>query len=61
MQYPNTDMPITDEQSLFSIPSKKTVKARKWREIEEIKARQKLAKELHDIDQGFEFSLTDLM
>lgn len=61
MQNNNVDMQIMDEQSLFSPLVKRPVKARKWREIEEIKARQKLAKELHDIDQSFEFSLTDLI
>lgn len=60
MQDNNMDTQIMDEQLLFSIPAKRPVKARKWREIEDIKARQKLAKELHDIDQSFEFSLTDL-
>ena len=47
------------EQSLFLVPVKKPVKARKWREIEAIKARQKLAKELQDIDQSYELSVAD--
>jgi len=59
MQNNNLDIDLVVDQSLFSAPIKKPVKARKWREIEAIKARQKLAKELQDIDQSDELSVAD--
>ncbi|WP_037027413.1 DUF3545 family protein [Psychromonas aquimarina] len=63
MQYKNTDTDIqfiTDE-ALFFIPKKRTAKARKWREIEAVKARQKLSRELRDIDQEFDYCRNDLV
>ena len=59
MQNNNVDIELVDEQSLFIVPVKKPLKARKWREIEKIKARQKLAKELQDIDQSYGLSVSD--
>lgn len=50
-----------ENKVLFSPAKKKGQKARMWREIEELKARQQLSKELHEIDQSFAFSLTDLV
>ncbi|WP_019613149.1 DUF3545 family protein [Psychromonas ossibalaenae] len=63
MQYNNTDTDIqfiTDE-ALFFIPKKRTAKTRKWREIEAVKARQKLSRELRDIDQDFDYCRNDLV
>ncbi len=63
MQYSNTDTEnqfITDE-ALFFVPKKRTAKARRWREIEAVKARQKLSRELHDIDQDFDYCRSDLI
>ena len=61
MQYNQNDMQITAAPILSFSPIKKKSKARKWREIEALKARQQLSKELHDIDQSFDFSLSDLL
>ena len=62
MQYNhNTEIQLTDEEILFSPAKKRTQKARMWREIEELEARQKLSKELRDIDQSFAVSLNDLV
>ncbi|WP_372883182.1 DUF3545 family protein [Psychromonas sp.] len=57
MQYNYTE---TDIDTVFFAPKKKTPKARKWREIEEIKAQQQLTRELQEIDPSFVFSLTEL-
>lgn len=61
MQMNNIDTQIIDEELLFFTPKKKSTRARKWREIEELKARQRLSRELQEIDQSFVFSLTDLV
>ncbi len=61
MQIQNTEAQMTDEYSLFVIPQKKSTRARKWREIENIKAQQQLTKELKEIDQSYEFSLSELV
>ncbi len=61
MQIQNTEAQMTDEYSLFVIPHKKSTGARKWREIEDIKAQQQLTKELKEIDQSYEFSLSELV
>lgn len=61
MPYNNSEEFEVNDKMLFSACKKKGQKARMWREIEEVKARQKLSKELQDIDQNFAFSLTDLI
>lgn len=58
MQYNYTE---TEIDAVFFTPKKKAPKARKWREIEEIKAQQQLARELLEIDQSYVFSLTELV
>jgi hypothetical protein len=55
MQYNDTEI-----DAVFFTPKKKAPKARKWREIEEIKAQQQLTRELREIDPSFVFSLTEL-
>ena len=60
MQYNNTETQLIDNKPLIS-SIKKTPKARKWREIEELKSRRKLLKELQDIDPTFNISLDDLI
>lgn len=60
MQYNDTETAIdVDIDAVFFTPKKKVSKARKWREIEQIKAQQQLSKELREIDQSFAFSLTE--
>lgn len=61
MQYNHREELEFDDKALYTTSKKKGQKARMWREIEEVKARQKLSKELQDIDQNFVFSLTDLI
>jgi hypothetical protein len=61
MQTQNFETQMTDEDSLFFTPKKKSSRARKWREIEDIKARQRLSRELREIDQSFEYSYSDLV
>ena len=46
MQYNYTE---TDIDAVFFTPKKKVPKARKWREIEDIKAQQQLSKELREL------------
>jgi hypothetical protein len=41
---------LIDHETLFNPPKQKTRKTRKWREIEDIKARQRLIRELHEMD-----------
>ena len=55
----NLDMQLVSDDLPFAPPPKKIPKSRKWREIEALKARNKLSKELQDIDQSFELSVTD--
>ena len=51
MQYDNQlNEQFLDHERLFSSPKYKTKKVRKWREIEEIKANQKLTRELHEMN-----------
>jgi hypothetical protein len=57
MQHNNTDTEMFADDAVFFTPKKKIPKARKWREIEEMKAQQKLAKELSEIDLGVDFPL----
>ncbi|WP_022940877.1 DUF3545 family protein [Psychromonas hadalis] len=57
----NIETQIINEESLFFISNKKPTRTRKWREIEEIKAKQRLSRELREIDQSFVFSMTDLV
>jgi len=60
MHYKNdTEMQVMTDEMLA--PKKNTQKARMWREIEEVKARQQLLKELHDIDPSFSLVLTHLV
>jgi len=61
MQMQNLHTQTIEEDALFLAPKKKSTRVRKWREIEDIKARQRLTRELRDIDQSFEFSLSDLV
>jgi hypothetical protein len=61
MQIHNTQTTNIDDNSLFFTPKKKNTRARKWREIEEIKEQQRLNKELQEIDQSFAYSFTDLV
>lgn len=60
MQTHNTEQHIDNENTLFREPKKRIRRARKWREIEEVKGRQHLRRELKEIDQSFEFSIADL-
>jgi hypothetical protein len=57
-QFNDTDINI---DNLFAVPLKRTPKPRKWREIEHLKAKLSLAKELREIDPSFSFSVTDLI
>lgn len=52
---------MIDEDSLFFSPKRKSPRTRKWREIEEVKAQQRLSRELREIDPSFAFSLSDLV
>ena len=61
MQMQNIEAQMSDDDSLFFTPKKKSTRSRKWREIEEIKAQQRLNRELQEIDQSFVFSLSDLV
>ena len=67
MQYSNSatqetaDSQLISDQAIFYTVKKKTAKARKWREIEELKSRQKLSRELREIDQDFVFSINELV
>ena len=61
MQTQNFETHMIDEDSLFFTPKKKSTRARKWREIEDVKARQRLSRELREIDQSFEYSYSDLV
>ena len=58
--YNKPETQIIADKSLIS-NIKKTQKTRKWREIEELKSRRELLKELQDIDPSFNFSITDLI
>lgn len=58
MQYNNTDTDMFADHDLFFTPKKKLPKARKWREIEEMKAQQKLAKELREMGLDLDFPLS---
>jgi hypothetical protein len=59
-QHNKTETQLIEGRSLFS-NVKKPQKSRKWREIEEFKARQKLFQELQEIDYSFNGSLNDLI
>mgnify|MGYP001288046895 CR=1 FL=1 len=61
MQYNiDTETQLIENKPLVS-SSKKTQKVRRWREIEELKSRRDLLKELQDIDPSFNFSLHELI
>jgi hypothetical protein len=59
MQNNNIDIQVPFDETQLLIPVRKSAKARKWREIEALKARRELAKELREIDPTFELLLTD--
>ena len=61
MQTHNFEVRMTNEDSLLFAPNKKSTRARKWREIEDVKERQSLSRELREIDQSFEYSFSDLV
>lgn len=61
MQYNNHSETQLIENKALIRNIKKTQKVRKWREIEELKSRRKLLKELQDIDPSFNFSLNELI
>lgn len=61
MQMHNIETRIIDDDSLFFSPKKKSARTHKWREIEGIKARQRLTRELREIDQSFVYSSSDLV
>lgn len=61
MQMHDTEVPMTDDEALFFTPKKKATRSRKWREIENLKAKQNLMRELREIDQSFEYSQSDLV
>jgi hypothetical protein len=47
--------------NLFAVPVKRKPIPRKWREIENAKAKLTLARELREIDPSFSFSQSDLI
>lgn len=57
IQFNDLDINI-DKQHLNA--TRRQAKPRKWREIEEVKAKLLLAKELRDIDPSFSFSQGEL-
>jgi hypothetical protein len=61
MQSSAIEIQIINDNSLFFTHNKKKIPTRKWREIENIKAQQRLSKELREIDQSFVFCLSDLV
>ncbi len=61
MQIQDKEMLMMDDDSQFFTAKKKSTRTRKWREIEDIKAQQRLSRELREIDQSFVYSLSDLV
>ena len=61
MQKNNLEALIDNEHLLFPLTMQKTSKKRKWREIEDFKAKQNLRKELEEIDQSFDLTVTNLI
>ncbi|MFT4835556.1 MAG: hypothetical protein ACI9IJ_000465 [Psychromonas sp.] len=59
MQYSKTDTDIFADDALFFTAKKKIPKVRRWREIEAIKAQQKLSKELLEMGLDLDFSLSE--
>lgn len=55
----NLELQMMSDDLPYTQTTKKTTKARRWREIETLKARYRLSKELQDIDQSFELSVND--
>ena len=53
------DLDISNDKPHLT-PEKRQSKPRKWREIEEVKAKLSLAKELREIDPSFSFSQGEL-
>ena len=61
MQTQHIETELGNENAPFFTVTKKTIRTRKWREIEALKAQQRLIRELKEIDQGFELSASDLL
>lgn len=61
MQTQHVETTVSSEDALFFTPKKKSKRSRKWQQIEELKSRQRLRRELKEIDQSFDFALTDLI
>lgn len=61
MQTHNVETQMINDDSLFFTPKKKLTRSRKWREIEEVKAQQRLRRELKEIDPSFDFTMADLV
>lgn len=59
MQYSKTNTDIFGDDPLFFMAKKKLPRARKWREIEAIKAQQKLSRELREMGSDLDFSLSE--
>ncbi|HEY7865130.1 MAG TPA: DUF3545 family protein [Psychromonas sp.] len=59
MQYSKTNTDIFGDDPLFFTAKKKLPRARKWREIEAIKAQQKLSRELREMGSDLDFSLSE--
>ena len=55
----NTDNDMFADDALFFTAKKKLPRVRKWREIEAIKAQQKLSRELREMDVEIDFSLSE--
>jgi len=59
MQYHNTDTDMLAVDPLFFTVKKKLPRVRKWREIEALKAQQKLTRELQEMGEEVDFSLSE--
>jgi hypothetical protein len=59
MQYSKTDTNMFADDAVFFTAKKKIPKVRKWREIEAIKAQQKLSRELQEMGLDLDFSLSE--
>ncbi|MFT6926489.1 MAG: hypothetical protein ACJAZP_002100 [Psychromonas sp.] len=59
MQYCKTDTDMPADNTLFFTVKKKLPRVRKWREIEAIKAQQKLSRELREMGLDVDFSLSE--
>lgn len=59
MQYSKATTDIFADDPVFFTVKKKLPRARKWREIEAIKAQQKLSRELREMGLDLDFSLSE--